>query len=109
MFSIPVRVEFEDLVQGIINSPTSDPIALALQRAGLPKVIVGEHRISFAQGPKRVFADIPPVLQTFRRQLRYRDRFEALEVIRDKKGNVVGHKPMVATVHVKEAALQEAA
>jgi hypothetical protein len=101
MLMLPIQVTFDDIVKGIINSPSSDPVALAMQRAGLTSPLVGLQRVSFLHGSTRVYAELSPELKALRKFLAYGDRFEALEVIRDRKGNITGHKPVQSKVKVQ--------
>lgn len=100
-----ITVTHEDLLKGIINSPTSDPVALAAQRAGLLNPIVGRHRISVKHGTGRAYGDLSPALKAFRQELTYGDRYEILDVVRNKKGEPTGHKP--ATFDITFSSSQE--
>lgn len=93
-----ITVTDKDMTQGVINSPTSDPIALAAQRAGAIQPRVGLRRLSVQTPEGRTFYELSPELQKFRRKLAYGDRYEMLEVTRDKKGNITGHKALSFTL-----------
>lgn len=73
-----ITITQADMLAGVINSQTSDPIALAAQRAGLTQVKVGLHRMSFAHGNQLFSVEMPADLKQFRRDLTYGDRHEAL-------------------------------
>lgn len=88
-----VTVTEHDLLNGVINSYTSDPIARAITRLGLSQVRVGREQISFIQGGERVFLPLHPNAKQFLKRLAYGDRHEMLKVKRNKKGDVVGSEP----------------
>lgn len=92
---ITLQITYDDLLQGIVNSPTSDPIALAAQRAGLQHPFVNYRSISFDHGLGRATLPFGPELRTFRRRLEYGDRHEMLRVKRDKKGEISSYESVV--------------
>lgn len=66
-----------DMVNGIINSPTSDPLALAFERAGMRQPSVGWKVVFYTdQAGIRHRAWLPDTAVQFRRRLRYTCRYE---------------------------------
>lgn len=109
MRNINITLVHDDLVKGVINSYTSDPVALAAQRAGLQNPVVGRKAITFTQGRERVRAEMSPALQRFVKALAFGERHEALKVKRGKNDSI-SHEPVTFVVTVAEAGeLKEAA
>lgn len=104
---ITLTITHEDLLAGILNSPTSDPIALAAQRVGLLNPRVGLTGMSFAHGQGRAHVPFGPELKQFVSKLAYGDKYEILPVIRDKKGNITGHEPAVFQLKTTDVELEE--
>ena len=99
--NLTIAVLPSDMKKGIINSRTTDPFALACQRAGLVDVEVGRKTLSYAHithQPYRteegiemmvevrdiVTIPLPDDAQEWLNRLTYTDRFEMLRT--DKKG-----------------------
>ena len=84
---IPVHVTIEDLTTGVINSPSGDPVCLALSRA-LPSAIdiaIGSRCAWWTDRitKERLCSILPVHVIDFRKRLSYLDRFEALKWIAD--------------------------
>ena len=90
---ITLTITQDDMEKGIVNSPSSDPIALAAQRAGMRNPLVGLKGISFDQGMHRARIAFGPELQLFVKLLAYRDRHEMLAIKRGKKEGEFHHIP----------------
>lgn len=76
-----ISVTLDDLKVGVINAPSGDPLALAIQRA-IPKakdVRVGAKLVHYLMGEKWLVSALPLTAIDFLHRLAYTDRFEMLE------------------------------
>jgi hypothetical protein len=96
-----------DLEKGIINSPTSDAVALAAQRAGLVRPLVGRTHISFDHGPTRQRVEMPIELKKFIAKLSYGERHEMLKMKRGRKEGQYHHEAAVFTLPLERVRLDE--
>lgn len=109
-----IELRYDDIQAGVINSPSSDPIALAAQRAGLRNPRVGRKTISWEEvveagiGPiyQRVWAALPDNAVRILKRMIYEAKEEILdcEIKRDKRGNVLAikHKSVFIPIGVGE-------
>lgn len=93
--AIIATINLSHLVAATINSPSHDPLALALKEKGFKNVVVGRSSASFdiessksvqigmlemeARVLDRYWVEFPPEFVQWQRRLTYTDRFEMLD------------------------------
>lgn len=85
--TIGVSVSEQDVKMGVLNSPVSDPVALACVRAGMRNVRVGLWALTFEQAGKVYRASLPKEVTAFLRRCQFTQRHEILR--EDRKGKAV--------------------